>query len=161
MKGRIRYNFAREDRWAMIKRKVRVIIWVMEKIRDEHCRFSKGMDVRIGQSVTPWNLAALEQWSWSGGRMGDNELREGKSLLTLVLFLLWKDTVTRSPARLVKRSKDLFRAEREALELWHVWQEGDQEQNRFLIQACYKREPLPTPHKTHSSIWQNHGTPEW
>lgn len=38
-----------------------MIIWVMEKIRDEHCRFSKGMDVRIGQSVTPWKLAALEQ----------------------------------------------------------------------------------------------------
>lgn len=99
MRGRIRYNFAREDRWAMIKKKVRVIIWVMEKIREEHCRVSEGMDVHIGQSVTPWKLAALEQWSWSGGRMGDNELREEKSLLILVFFLLWKDTVTRSPEK--------------------------------------------------------------
>lgn len=38
-----------------------MIIWVMEKIREEHCRVSKGMDARIGQSVTPWKLAALEQ----------------------------------------------------------------------------------------------------
>jgi hypothetical protein len=28
--------------------KVRVIIWVMEKIREKHCRASKGIDVYIG-----------------------------------------------------------------------------------------------------------------